>query len=75
VPDLNFDVGAFSVIFTFDQDEGGYCKLYGLRFQLDTGIDIQQLLGKTLRVTVKIKDSEGVTGTGERMVTLSNTIL
>jgi hypothetical protein len=75
VPDLAFDISPFSVIFTFDQDEGGYCKLYGLRFQIDTEKDIQELLGKTLRVTVKVTDSEGAEGIGERLVTLSDTIL
>jgi hypothetical protein len=75
VPDLSFDISAFSVIFTFDQDEGGYCELHGLRFQLDTEKDIQELLGKTVRVTVKVNDPEGDVGTGERMVTLSNTII
>ena len=75
VPDLSFDISPFSVILTFDQDEGGYCKLYGLRFQLDTEKDIQELLGKTVRVMVKVNDPEGDVGTGDRMVTLSDTII
>ena len=44
-PELDQDVGPFQVIFTFDQDEGGYCKLYGLRFQLDQTTDIKRSSG------------------------------
>jgi hypothetical protein len=50
-------------------------ELYGLRFQIDTEKDIQELLRKTLRVTVKVNDSEGDEGIDERMVMLSDTIL
>jgi hypothetical protein len=70
-PELNQDIGPFQVIFTFDQDEGGYCKLYGLRFQLDQTIPVDQVLGKTLEVQVKVTDKEGAVGIGKRTVVLS----
>jgi len=70
-PELNQDIGPFQVIFTFDQDEGGYCKLYGLRFQLDQTLPVGQVLGKKLDVQVKITDKEGVVGIGKRSVVLS----
>jgi hypothetical protein len=75
VPDLGLSISPFTVIFTFDPDEGGYCKLYGLRFQLDGSTDIQSLLGHKLKVTAKVNDKDGDVGTGERWVTLSNDIL
>ncbi len=59
------------MIFTFDQDEGGYCKLYGLRFQLDQTLPIDTLLGKSLEVQVKVTDKEGDVGIGKRTITLS----
>lgn len=74
-PDLNIDVGPFDVIFTFDPDEGGYCKLYGLRFQLDQDNDINTLLGHPLDVHVKVTDPEGDVGEGTRSVVLSQDIL
>jgi hypothetical protein len=74
-PDLDLDVSPMQVIFTFDQDEGGYCKLYGMRFQLDQNHDIASLLGKVLKVTVKVTDKDGDVGTGERTVTLSQDLL
>lgn len=75
VPESGQEISPFNVIFTFDQDEGGYCKLYGLRFQLDQAVAIEELLGKILEVTVTVTDSEGAVGTGVKQVTLSDTIL
>jgi hypothetical protein len=77
VPDLNLELSPFNVIFTFDPDEGGYCKLYGLRYQLDAnGTDVETVLGHQLKVTVRVTESMGDDiGVGERMVTLSDTIL
>jgi hypothetical protein len=74
-PELDQDIGPFQVIFTFDQDEGGYCKLYGLRFQLDQTVPIDQVLGKTLEVQVKVTDKEGTVGIGKRTVVLSKQLI
>ncbi len=73
--DPKLDVGPFQVIFTFDQDEGNYCKLYGLRFQLDQATDIQSLLGKTVKITVKVTDKDGTVGVGTRIFKLSDTLI
>lgn len=73
--DLDLDIRPLQVIFTFDQDEGGFCKLYGMRFQLDQEHDIQDLLGRVLTVKVQVSDKDGDVGVGERAVTLSKEIL
>jgi hypothetical protein len=77
VPELDVDLSPFNVIFTFDPDEGGYCKLYGLRYQLDgDGHAIDSLLGHTVKVKVTVTESkDGAVGVGERTVKLSDTIL
>ncbi|MFO0762596.1 MAG: hypothetical protein U0359_39515 [Byssovorax sp.] len=75
VDDPAVDIAPFQVIFTFDQDEGGYCKLYGLRFQLDQQIEIEKLLGKTIKVTVKVTDKDGDIGAGERIFKLSDNFI
>lgn len=75
VPELGLAIHPFQVIFTFDQDEGGFCKLYGLRFQVDQERDVQDLLGKVVKIKVEVTDKDGDVGVGERTVTLSNTIL
>jgi hypothetical protein len=74
-PDLNVDVGPFSVIFDLMPDEGGYCKLYGLRFQLDEVEPIAGLLGHPLDVKVTVTDADMDVGVGTRAVVLSKTYL
>ena len=39
-------------------DEDGYCKLYGLRFQLDQMVNISGLLGHPLDITVTVTDTD-----------------
>jgi len=70
-PDLNIDVGPFNVIFTMEVDEGGYCKLYGLRFQVDETVNIDTLLGHPLDMTVTVTDSDNAVGVGLLNVVLS----
>jgi hypothetical protein len=63
-------------IFTFLPDEGGFCKLSGLRYQLDLdGTDYHQFLGQPLDVTVVIADPTGATGTGVAHINIAPTIL
>lgn len=63
-------------VFTFDPDEGGFCVLYGLRYQLDLdGTDYHLFLGKPLTVTVTITDSEGSTGTGVANINIDPVLL
>jgi hypothetical protein len=75
-PGTSLTVPPTSFVFTFDPDEGGFCKLYGLRFQLDAnGNDYKPLLGKPLDVTVTIKDRSGTVGSATAHVNLAPTIL
>lgn len=76
IDELGYDIPPFSVVFTFDPDEGGYCKIYGLRFRLDDETHpIDGLLGKTLDMTVTMTDSDGDVGVGTKRVVLSSDIL
>lgn len=75
-PGTNATVSPFAVVFTFQPDDGGFCKLYGLRFQLDAnGVDYTQFLGKPLDVTVKVDDALGETGSGVAHVDIDPTVL
>ncbi|HEY3594306.1 MAG TPA: hypothetical protein VGL13_10540 [Polyangiaceae bacterium] len=75
-PSTGIAIAPFEVIFTFDPGEGGYCELFGLRFQLDArGVDYVPLLGKELDVTAAVTDTSGDTGQGSRRVTLSAGVL
>jgi hypothetical protein len=63
-------------VFTFDPDDGGYCKLYGLRYQLDNGgIDYKQFLGKPLDVSVTVQDASGAQATGIAHINVAPTVL
>lgn len=65
-----------SIVFSFDPDEGDYCKIYGLRFRLDDPEHpIETLLGEELDLTVTITDSDGDVGTDTARVRLSDTFL
>ena len=75
IPALNLSISPLKVIFTMEPDEGGYCKLYGLRFQIDIdGGPIEPMLGQELKVLVTMSDQDNVEATAERWVTLSQTI-
>src|SRR5262249_9052229 len=63
-------------IFTFAPDEGQFCKLAGLRYQLDLdGTDYRLFLGKPLDVTAVIADPSGATGTGVAHLNIAPTVL
>lgn len=71
-PESGLAVAPYETIFTLDPDEGGWCKVYGLRFQLDAGgVDFTQLLGKTLDVTATAVDVSGDHATTTKRVMLS----
>jgi hypothetical protein len=63
-------------VFTFEQDQGGYCKLAGLRYRLDAdGTDVHRFLGAPLDITVAIADATGANGTSVAHVQIGPTIL
>lgn len=75
IPELGYEVAPSSVIFTFDPDEGGYCKIYGLRFRLDDEQHpVSALLGKELDVSIQVTDRDGDSATGSMRLRLSNDI-
>jgi len=74
-PSTGAVISPFDVIFSYEPADGGYCKLYGLRFQLDAdGVDYVPLLGKELDVTATVTDRSGDTGRDSRRVQLSAAI-
>ncbi len=73
---LGMSVTPLKVIFTLQPDEGDYCKVYGLRFQLDGGgVDIEDLLGEEIVVRVTVTDIDGDAGTGELRMVLSDSVV
>jgi hypothetical protein len=75
-PDTGTKIPPTTLAFTYAPDEGGYCKLYGIRYQLDNeGIDYKQFLGKPLDVVVTTTDPSGATITATARVQIAPTLL
>ena len=73
-PGTELTVPPTGVIFTFDRDEGGYCKQFGITFRLDSPTDLafyKKFLGKPLDVTVEVKDASGASGKGSAHVNVA----
>lgn len=65
-----------TIAFTYAPDEGGYCKLYGIRYQLDNeGIDYKQFLGKPLDLVVTTTDPSGATASATAHVQIDPTLV
>ena len=75
-PDTGTTIPPTTLAFTYGPDEGGFCKLYGIRYQLDNeGIDYKQFLGKPLDVVVKVTDPSGSTATSTARVQIAPTLV
>jgi hypothetical protein len=65
-----------TLAFGYSPDEGGYCKLFGIRYQLDNeGIDYKPFLGKPLDVTVTATDPAGSTATSTIQIQVAPTLV
>ena len=75
-PETNAVIPPTTLAFTYGPDEGGYCKLFGIRYQLDNeGIDYKPFLGKPLDVTVTVTDPSGSTATATSRIQVAPTLL
>ena len=75
-PETRTTIPPTTLAFTYAPDEGGYCKLFGIRYQLDNeGIDYKQFLGKPLDVSVTTTDPSGSTATATALVQIAPTLL
>jgi hypothetical protein len=63
-------VRPYQVVFNLSQDEGGYCKLYGLRLQLDTESPISAFYNKPLLIQAEARDGAGRSATATATVTV-----
>jgi hypothetical protein len=75
-PGTSTPIPPTTLAFTYAPDEGGYCKLYGIRYQLDNeGIDYKQFLGKPLDITVTVTDAGGSKATATTHLQIAPTLL
>jgi len=64
------------LVYDFDRDEGGWCTRPGLRMQLDNagGPTLESLFGHKVKVVVALKDPDGATATGERVIIVTGAL-
>ena len=75
-PGTGLTIPPSTFVFTYAPAEGGYCKLYGLRYQLDNGgIDYKPFLGKPLDVTVTLTDPAGTTVRDTAHIEVASTLV
>jgi len=75
-PETGAAIPPTTLAFTYAPDEGGYCKLFGIRYQLDNeGIDYKPFLGKPLDLTVTVTDTTGATVTATSRVQIAPTVI
>jgi hypothetical protein len=75
-PETHATIPPSTFVFTYAPDEGDYCKLYGLRYQLDNlGIDYKQFLGKALDVVVTLTDTSGSTAKATARIQVAPTLV
>jgi len=80
VDDPTSPIAPAAYVFTFDRDEGNYCKLFGLRFQLDSGAtnlaaDYKRFLGKKVAVTVEVTDTTKATASATKTILIADKLL
>lgn len=80
VDDPMSPIAPAAYVFTFDRDEGNYCKLFGLRFQLDSGAtdlgaDYKRFLGKKLEVTVSVTDTTKAQAASTKTISIADKLL
>jgi hypothetical protein len=74
-PDSALAVPPTSFVFSFDRDEGGYCKIFGLRYQLDNAsTPVETFLGKPLDVTVEVRDATGAKASATVRLNIARTL-
>jgi hypothetical protein len=75
-PDTQTSIPPSTFVFTYNPDEGDFCKLFGLRYQLDNGgIDYKQFLGKPLDVIVTVTDQTGTAATSKAHIQVAPTLV
>jgi len=75
-PDTGTTVAPSTFVFTYTPSEGGFCKVYGMRYQLDTGgIDYRPFLGKPLDVTVTVTDPMGASAKATMRINVAPTLV
>jgi hypothetical protein len=64
------------LVYDFDRDEGGWCTRPGLRMQLDNagGVTLASLFGHKVRVVAELRDPDGTTAKGQKVIVVTGAL-
>jgi hypothetical protein len=72
-PGTGLKVPPTSFVFPFEPADAGFCKLYGLRLQLDNAsVPVQKFLGQPLDVKLVVSDTDGKSAETRARVSVAN---
>jgi hypothetical protein len=79
VPSTGQKIPEAAFVFSYSTDEGGYCKIYGLRYQFDGSadgkiIDYRPFLGQAMDLEVEAIDVEQRSAKKTLHITLADTL-
>lgn len=70
-PDLAYELPPFTSQITLRKAGDGGCEIYGVRFQVDRGVTVEAIRGRTLDIEVVLEDPNGDVATAMKRVTIA----
>jgi hypothetical protein len=63
-------IGPFDTIFQLEPTADGWCEVSGIRFQIDQALSVDQLDGRMMQLTARLRDKVGASAEETRGVVL-----
>jgi len=70
-PDLAFDLLPFSSQVTLRKAAEGHCEIYGVRFQVDRDLKVEDVRGRALDIDIALEDPNGDVATAAKRVVIA----
>ena len=70
-PDLAYELPPFTSQITLRKAGEGGCEIYGVRFQVDRGVTVEAIRGRTLAIEVVLEDPNGDVATAMKRVVIA----
>ena len=65
-PGLGVELPAVSSMVTLRKADEGGCELYAVRFQVDYGLEVEDILGQPIEATITLTDPDGASASATR---------
>lgn len=70
-PDLALEVLPFSSHITLHRAGDGHCEIYGVRFQVDRGVSVEEIRGRGIDIEAVLEDPNGDLATAMKRVVIA----